>query len=228
MIRIVRGFLAFCVIGLALLATGMPASASTVTVNFAGTLTGIASGSNPLGGSIGQSVSGSLSFGPVNGPFDTSTVASESTTYFSTNTTWTFSLGGASGAGLTTVTLFKGKTAPTTDFGADFFVDGTISGHPGQSLDIFTRADGADASIAPLTLETIPATLADWAARFAVAIIASGSLSYGGTNYSFDLTQMDVATTPLPASLLLFLSAMLGLGVVGARQRGKLVPAAAV
>ena len=224
MIRIVRGLLAFCVIGVALLATRMPASASTVTVNFAGTLTDIASGSNPLGGSIGQAVSGSLSFGPVNGPFDTSTVATEGTTYFSADTTWTFSLGGASGAGLTTVTLYKDKTSPTANFGADFFVDGFISGHPGQSLDIWTRANGADASIAPLTLETIPATLTDWAARFAVAILATGSLSYGGTTYSFDLTQVDIAATPLPASLLLFLSAMLGLGGF-AWQRGKLVRA---
>jgi hypothetical protein len=224
MIRIVRGFLAFCVIGVALLAAGMPASASTVTVNFAGTITDIASGSNPLGGIVNQTVSGSITFGPVNGPFFISTPTTDVTTYWSSNTAWAFSLGGVSGGGLTTATLYKENAAPTANFGADFFVDGHSVGHSDQSLDIWTRANGADASIAPLTLATIPATLTDWAARFAVAIIATGSLSYGGTTYSFDLTQVNVAATPLPASLLLFLSAMLGLGGL-AWQRGMRVRA---
>lgn len=226
MIRLANRLVALCAIALAVLMIGKPASASTVVVNFSGTLTGIASGSNPLGGSIGQAVSGTLSFGPVMGPFPITTPTTEVNSYWSADTSWTFSLGGASGGGLTTVTLFKEANPPTANFGADFFVDGTITGHHDRVLDFSIIANGADPALAPLTLATIPPTLSDWAARFAVAIISSGTLAYGGTTYSFDLTEANVATTPLPAALPLFLSAMLGLGVI-ARQRGRRVAARA-
>jgi hypothetical protein len=225
-IRLAKGLFSFCVLGLAVLTIGTPAVASTVTVNFAGTLTGILGG-NPLGGSVNQAISGSLSFGPVVGPINIPNPTTIVANYFSSNTAWTFSLGGASGGGLTTLTLYKESTPPTANFGADFFVDGTITGHPGRSLDLWTRANGADPTIPPLTLATIPATLGDWATVFAVAILSTGSLTYDGGTYKFDLTQVDVATTPLPASSLLFVSALVGLGVTGWR-RGREVPALSI
>jgi hypothetical protein len=105
------------------------------------------------------------------------------------------------------------------NFGINFFEDGHIAGMPDESLDVSIIANGADPLISPLSLNTIPNTLADWAARFAVAITGSGTFDYQGTAYDFTLTDATIAATPLPASLGLMVTALAGLGAATWRKR---------
>lgn len=195
------------------------AEAASLTIDFTGKLTGI-TGTNSVGGVVGNDVSGSIMATDLFGPFDTSTPPTTAGSQYSTaNTAWTFSLGPSLG-GLTTIKLNTQYIDPTTaNYYADFYADGFLAGFPGDNLSVHIDAISADSSIPPLTLSTLPATLADWATYFAVRIRANGTLNYDGSKYDFDLTEAKIATTPLPASLVFMLTAFTGLAGVGVMKR---------
>jgi hypothetical protein len=212
----VRGISAFIALTLTLVMASF-AHASTFTLDFGGKLTSV-TGTNSLGGSVGQDVSGSIAVTEIHGPFDTSDPTQVSTTYWSADTIWTFSLG-VGGGGLTTLTSFTRYFPPTANFGFNFSQDGRIAGLQGEWLDVTFLANGADPLIPPPTLTSIPSTLAGWSAYFAVAIASSGTLQYDGSTYDFAVSEATITATPLPPSLVLMITALSGLGIAAWRRR---------
>jgi len=103
----------------------------------------------------------------------------------------------------------------------------STGGAPGDANSIYLNilSWDTDPSLPLLTLETMPATLADWVARFGPLgddFYGISQFVYGSTSYQFRVTgyTLSLATTPIPAAALMFGTALASLlGLSGVRRR---------
>jgi hypothetical protein len=205
------------------------AFASTVTVNFTGTVTGIDRNfGGPSSFTVGEAISGSMTFGPfaTDNPAVQSDATGVSWKPWDTDTA-AFSIGPVSGSAAGSEIYDRMTPALHTSF-MQFFIP--YGGAPGNGADLyFSSSDTA----APLlnALHDIPADLAGFLALFGPNMTATGdvietssAVSYAVANFQLDslsisVNETAVSPTPIPATLPLFVSALTGLGWAGWRRR---------
>jgi len=198
-----------------------PADASTFTMEFDGTLVG---SGNPLHGTVTMDAPAPL-FVPGSESANVYFLTSGSYSITFGATTATGSLGGISAL---TKAIDSSSTLgmPYDQFSINLF--GT--GSPQDQLSFLLLSDNTNPALPLLSLETMPTTLAAWIATYGG--ITASSFTAGGVLRFFNLTSYTitsaVAATPIPGAVLLFGTALVGLGGVGLhRHRQKVTGAAA-
>jgi hypothetical protein len=146
--------------------------------------------------------------------------AEESNTYTVGATAFHFTINGnttndptATGSAVTV----KG-TDNTNPFGAPYDRVILEAHHFGDGLGLNFFSLGTDPSLPLLTLETMPTTLSQWVALFG-SITAEGEAISDGILKNFTITDYSIVTTPVPASVLMFGTALAGLGAAAYRRR---------
>jgi len=203
------------------LAAPSASQAASYTLNFTGTVSNTYGSFNAAGFAAGDAVSGSLTFDPVNtssysssaGPFGGGNLFAQSAVSF------TFSVTHPGGL------HFSQSDAGTGHIGSAIFA-------PGPDFDILGFSGTGASSALSLSYETKNSNL-PLTSLAGLPNTASGLLAFlGGTPWrttgSFSLSNFDavafdistaVVTTPIPGALLLFASALGGLGILGRRSR---------
>jgi hypothetical protein len=205
-----------------LFAAPAPSMASSYTLAFTGTVTSIDTAVGPNGSVFqalgivpGDTVTGTLKFDPFN--TTTYTMPDATTHAFSQPAALSFQVSHPGAA-----VSFAENGAGTAYAGTETVAGRTRAGiafdfnSPDDYLNIFYLTDG---SLTPLgTLDALPASSSDIIAFLGGASPeAAGEFRFGGTSgLNFDI---NFATTPIPAALPLFASALAGLGFVGWRRK---------
>jgi hypothetical protein len=191
------------------------ASAGNFTISYTGTVTLAVDGNTwtNLPGEVGRKVSGKISFNNY-----TST-SGDYTLYDSADISFT-------AAGAPTVYSLN---SPDGYIALSNYSDGTVraafGAGPGPADTEIVLFWGPGAPL--VSLATFPANDVAAAAFFGTPMFAHGAAFKPGwpIAYAFSVDSFKVATTPIPASLWLFVSALGGLGWFGWRRRA--LPAAA-
>src|SRR5262249_313018 len=199
---------------------------STLTVSFTGTVTLLDDPNGMSGYSVNDKIGGTLTFSPIT---DSPTTASSTITYWTGNASFDFPLISASGKGeLYTENIgdeglgyfgFVFQTPPVinpadhTSFSSStFLIDYTVIGSSAVPLQSLKGLPTDEASI----LAYLGGTLINHD-----AVLGGGPdpAHQFGLVFNVDSLNISVASTPIPAALPLFVSALGGIGLMGWRRR---------
>jgi len=189
--------------------------AASYTLNFTGTATSVGGPFAALGGAAGDSISGTLTIDPLvtaptsSGPVtDLYDLAASSFTFHISNPGLDLTMNG-SGAGQIRNDIFGGGFEHLSfTFGAPSSSVLTLS---------FVASGGDNAKLASLAgLPTSAGGIIDLLGTG--ALIATGSFRHGPALTDAVEFSISVATTPIPAALPLFISALAGLGWFARRR----------
>ena len=212
--RIVNVALSALGLAVAAVCSTASAGASTFTMEFDGTIVG---GGGPLHGSVTMDVPAPLFVpGSESANVYFLSTASYSITFGSTTTS-----GNLGGVSALNKAIDNSSTLgmPYDSFSIDLFGNGV----PQDQLHFLLSSGNTNTALPLLSLETVPTTLAAWIATYGA--ITASNFTAGGVLRFFNLTSYTVtsavATTPIPSAVLLFGTALLGLGGFGARRRQK-------
>ena len=209
-------------VAMATMAAATQCYATPITIAFEGQVSDISGTPHDFGANVGDAVSGTLTFNPTTDlPFASGTDSS----IFQSPAAFTFSTGASgSGAGAITTgqTVFFGAVV-SSNFGAAV---GMTQFDPVAGLDYIASY----LSIAITTTDQIPVASSLSSLSLASYLANAGTLtgalwfntgaldmpSYMGFNI---LSASVVAATPIPPALLMFMTALGGLGFVGWQRR---------
>jgi hypothetical protein len=201
----------------ALFAAATPSAASSYTLNFTGTVSSTTGLFLAVGIVSGDTVSGSVTFDPVN-------TSSATTSAFVNNfgqsvSSFTFHLNHLSDPGLDfdNTDTGTGQIASSQFGGAGLDLSGQSAA---STLNLRFRTDGSTAPLASLAaLPTDPsAILAMLGGASPSALGLYEMFGFGRVNFDVAFAPL-VAATPIPAALPLFAAALGGLGFIGWRRR---------
>jgi hypothetical protein len=208
--------LAFAVM---LFAASTPSAAASYTLNFVGTATAVEGAFATLGVGVGDPISGTLTFDPFN-TAPSSTMPPFYTVFSQTSATFSFHVSDPS-LDLTMFSSSDGFIASSRTSDHLIFAAGPLSSQ-GTTIDLDFRGQGTGSELT--SLAGLPTTSAGLVSFLGGGLgQASGTFGREAGNYiNFDI---DLVTTPIPATLPLFASALGGLGFFGWKRRKS--PAAA-
>jgi hypothetical protein len=201
-----------------LFAAATPSAASSYTLNFTGTVSSTTGLFLAVGIANGDTVSGSVTFDPVN--TNSATTSAFVNNFGQSVSSFTFHLSHLSDPGL---------NFDNTDTGNGQIASSQIGGFAGldlsgqsaaSTLNLRFRTDGSIAPLASLAaLPTDPsAILAMLGGASPSALGLYEMFGFGRVNFDVAFSPL-VAATPIPAALPLFASALGGLGFIGWRRR---------
>jgi hypothetical protein len=202
-----------------LFAVPTPSAASTYTLAFTGTVTSTDIAFPKLGIARGDSVSGTLTINPLNEtPNSTNSIAN---VFNQSSIAYTLSLTHGS-LDLTLANTAAGSIESIAFPGQDAIIFQTYDPSSTHGLSL---SYGSEGSLAPLTsLVGLPTSSSGLIAMLGGPSPSASGFYYVGNlggSISFDIA-FTTATTPIPAALPLFVSALGGLGFMGSRRRSKL------
>jgi hypothetical protein len=199
-----------------LLAAPKPSAAASYTLNFTGTATEVGSPFTALGAAVGDSVSGTITFDPFN-TLPTGIMPPAFTVFSQASAVFSFNI---SNPGLD-LTLFDSSDgfAATSSTGDQLLLSGGAGTTPGNLLMLTFEGQGTGGGLT--SLAGLPTT-SDGIISFLGGGLGQASgvfeLASGGL-IKFDIDLPAPATTPIPATLPLFISALGGLGFIALRRR---------